>query len=155
MTGTPAMTDPVDRARILQLVPHQGAMCLWDAVEAWDAGSIRLRSGTHRDAAHPLRSGDRLRALHLCEYGAQAMAVHGGLRARAAGTRKSVIVALLAALRGVELHIERVDTLSGDLECEAHVLVEGEGSQQYGFRITHAGALLAEGRAAVMLRPAP
>ena len=147
------MTDPIDRTRILQLVPHQGAMCLWDAVEAWDAGSIRLRSGTHRDAAHPLRSGDRLRALHLCEYGAQAMAVHGGLRAAASGGAAQP--GMLVALRGVELHIERVDTLSGDLECEAHVLVEGEGSQQYGFRITHAGALLAEGRAAVMLRPAP
>ena len=147
------MTDPIDRTRILQLVPHQGAMCLWDAVEAWDAGSIRLRSGTHRDAAHPLRSGDRLRALHLCEYGALAMAVHGGLRAAASGGAAQP--GMLVALRGVELHVERVDTLSGDLECEAHVLVEGEGSQQYGFRITHAGTLLAEGRAAVMLRPAP
>ena len=147
------MTDPIDRTRILQLVPHQGAMCLWDAVEAWDAGSIRLRSGTHRDAAHPLRSGDRLRALHLCEYGAQAMAVHGGLRAAASGGAAQP--GMLVALRGVELHVERVDTLSGDLECEAHVLVEGEGSQQYGFRITHAGTLLAEGRAAVMLRPTP
>ena len=147
------MTDPIDRTRILQLVPHQGATCLWDAVEAWDAGSIRLRSGTHRDAAHPLRSGDRLRALHLCEYGAQAMAVHGGLRAAASGGAAQP--GMLVALRGVELHVERVDTLSGDLECEAHVLVEGEGSQQYEFRITHAGTLLAEGRAAVMLRPAP
>ena len=147
------MTDPIDRTRILQLVPHQGAMCLWDAVEAWDAGSIRLRSGTHRCAAHPLRSGGRLRALHLCEYGAQAMAVHGGLRAAASGGAAQP--GMLVALRGVELHVERVDTLSGDLECEAHVLVEGEGSQQYEFRITHAGTLLAEGRAAVMLRPAP
>ncbi len=153
MTGTSPVTDPIDRTRILQLVPHQGAMCLWDAVEAWDAGSIRLRSGTHRDVAHPLRSGDRLRALHLCEYGAQAMAVHGGLRAAASGGTAQP--GMLVALRGVELHVERVDTLSGDLECEAQVLVEGEGSQQYGFRITHAGTLLAEGRAAVMLRPAP
>ena len=94
-----------------------------------------------------------MRALHLCEYGAQAMAVHGGLRAAASGGAAQP--GMLVALRGVELHIERVDTLSGDLECEAHVLVEGEGSQQYGFRITHAGTLLAEGRAAVMLRPAP
>ena len=85
MTGTPAMTDAIDRARILQLVPHQGDMCLWDAVDAWDGDSIRLRSATHHDPAHPLRSGDRLRALHLCEYGAQAMAVHGGLRAAASG----------------------------------------------------------------------
>ena len=79
------MSHPVlDRAGILALVPHQGAMCLWDEVLAWDDTTVRLRAGNHRDPAHPLRGADgRLRALHLCEYGAQAMAVHGGLRARA------------------------------------------------------------------------
>ena len=143
----------LDREAILALVPHAGAMCLWDEVLAWDAQRIRLRAGNHRDTSHPLRNGGRLHALHLCEYGAQAMAVHGGLRAQAAGGRARP--GMLVALRGVELHVERIDTLPGDLECEARVLVEGEGSQQYGFRITHAGTLLAEGRAAVMLRPAP
>ena len=145
---------PVGRDAILALVPHAGAMCLWDEVREWDAHRIRLRAGNHRDPAHPLRSGDgRLRALHLCEYGAQAMAVHGGLRAAASGG--AAPPGMLVALRGVELHVERIDTLPGDLECEARVLVEGEGSQQYGFRITHTGTLLAEGRAAVMLRPTP
>ena len=75
----------IGRSEILTLVPHQGAMCLWDEVIDWDARAIRLRAHNHRDPAHPLRSGERLRAVHLCEYGAQAMAVHGGLRARAAG----------------------------------------------------------------------
>src|SRR3546814_7992464 len=41
----------------------------------------------------------------------------------------------------------RIDDLPGALECEAEVLVEAEGNQQYGFRIHHAGTLLAEGRA--------
>ena len=141
------------REAIEALVPHAGAMCLWDEVVSWDGDRIVLRADNHRDPAHPLRSGERLRALHLCEYGAQAMAVHGGLRAAASGG--AAPPGMLVALRGVELHVERIDTLAGDLECEARVLVEGEGSQQYSFRITHAGTLLAEGRAAVMLRPAP
>ena len=89
--------------------------------------------------------------MHLCEYGAQAMAVHGGLRAREAGGIAKP--GLLVALRGVELHCLRIDDLPGALECEAEVLAEGEGSQQYAFRISHAGTLLAEGRAAVMLQP--
>ena len=72
--------------RIAALIPHQGGMCLWDEVVDWDAGTIRLRSRGHRDPAHPLRSHGRLRAVHLCEYGAQAMAVHGGLRASVGGT---------------------------------------------------------------------
>lgn len=139
----------IGRDAIAALIPHQGAMCLWDEVVDWDARRISLRADNHRDPAHPLRSGDRLRSVHLCEYGAQAMAVHGGLRAQASGGRASP--GMLVALRAVELHVARVDDLPGALECEAEVLVEAEGSQQYAFRIRHAGTLLAEGRAAVML----
>ena len=139
----------IGRDEILTLVPHQGAMCLWDAVIDWDAARLRLRSGTHRDPAHPLRSDGRLRALHLCEYGAQAMAVHGGLRARASAG--AVRPGMLVALRGVALHVARIDDLAGDLVCEAEVLVESDDSQQYAFRIVCDDRLLAEGRAAVML----
>jgi len=140
----------IGRDDILALIPHQGTMCLWDEVIEWDAQRIRLRAGNHRNVAHPLRSGGMLRAIHLCEYGAQAMAVHGGLRARASGSVAKP--GLLVALRGVQLHVARIDDLPGALECEAEVLVEAEASQQYGFRIHHAGTLLAEGRAAVMLQ---
>lgn len=146
------MSKPVlGRDRIVALVPHQGAMCLWDEVLAWDAQTIHLRAGNHRDPAHPLRSDGRLRAVHLCEYGAQAMAVHGGLRAGEGGgaARPGVLV----ALRGVTLHVARIDDLVGALECEAKLLAEGEASQQYAFRIHHAGAVIAEGRAAVVLQP--
>lgn len=139
----------VDRAAILSLVPHQGAMCLWDEVVEWSADAIRLRARNHRDPTHPLRRGDRLHALHLCEYGAQAMAVHGGLLARERGG--AAAPGMLVALRGVELHATRIDDLPGVLECEARALVQGETGQQYAFRISHAGILLAEGRAAVVL----
>ena len=146
------MKEPIGRAEILALVPHQGAMCLWDEVVAWDAGRIALRARNHRDPAHPLRSDGRLRAVHLCEYGAQAMAVHGGLRARESGA--PVRPGMLVALRSVALHRARIDDLEGPLEGEAELLMEGEASQQYAFRIHHDGLLLAEGRAAVMLADA-
>ena len=147
MSGTGEMN--LGRDGILALVPHQGAMCLWDEVVDWNAEGIVLRAGNHRDTAHPLRSADgRLRALHLCEYGAQAMAVHGGLRARAGGGVARP--GLLVALRGVELHCERIDDLGGDLECEASVLIDGDAGWQYAFRIRHAGETIAVGRAAVM-----
>ncbi len=55
------------------------------------------------------------------------------------------------ALRGVELKVARIDDLPGLLECRAEVLMETDDSQQYAFRIEHAGTLLAQGRAAVML----
>ncbi|MGH8030964.1 MAG: phosphotransferase [Luteimonas sp.] len=139
----------IARDEIIRLIPHQGAMCLWDEVVDWNDACIRLRARNHRDAAHPLRLQDRLRAVHLCEYGAQAMAVHGGLRARASGgaARPGVLV----ALRGVTLSVARIDDLQHDLDCSAQVLVEAEASQQYRFRIVCGDRLLAEGRAAVML----
>jgi len=144
--------SPIDRATIMAMIPHQGAMCLWDAVTAWDDAQLSLRSASHRDRTNPLRSDGRLRALHLCEYGAQAMAVHGGLRARDSGA--PVRPGMLVALRGVQLHVAHVDDLAGDLVCTAEVLVESEDSQQYAFRIECDGVVLAEGRAAVMLGPA-
>ena len=140
----------LDRAAIEALVPHKYAMCLWDEVVDWDARRIRLRASSHRDPAHPLRGAAGLRAVHLCEYGAQAMAVHGGLLARAAGG--AARPGFLVALRGVRLAIDRIDGLPGPLECEAEQLAAGEASQQYAFRIQHAGTFLAEGRATAMLR---
>jgi predicted hotdog family 3-hydroxylacyl-ACP dehydratase len=162
----------VTREQILSMIPHQGGMCLWDRVLHWDAGSVQLQAGNHRDPEHPLRHNGQLGAIHLCEYGAQAMAVHGGLRARDHGGRAAPGV--LVALRDVQLHVSRIDQLPGLIQAHAaahhaapparpappgliqahaQVLVEAEASQQYGFRILHEGQLLAEGRAAVMLQP--
>ena len=140
----------IGRDAILAMIPHQGAMCLWDAVTDWDDARIRLRSAGHRDPAHPLRSDGKLRAVHLCEYGAQAMAVHGGLLAQMSGA--SVRKGFLVALRGVTLHVARIDDLPGELIGHAELLVQGEDSHQYAFRIECAGELIAEGRAAVMLQ---
>src|SRR2546429_9635671 len=60
-------------------------MCLLDEVTRWDDRSIMSVSNTHRDPANPLRRQGRLSAVHAFEYGAQAAAVHGGFRGRAAG----------------------------------------------------------------------
>ena len=78
------------------------------------------------------------------------MAVHGGLRGAAAGGEPKV--GFLVALRDVQLHVARIDDLADALECEAELLAESAASQQYSFRIVHAGDVVAEGRAAVMLQ---
>ncbi|APP78968.1 hypothetical protein [Xanthomonas hortorum] len=137
------------RDAIAALIPHQGNMCLWEEVVEWNAQRVVLRSHAHRSEAHPLRANGRLRALHLCEYGAQAMAVHGGLLGRASG--KPVRPGMLVALRAVELHVAYLDALPDAIVCEAQVLMQAEDSQQYSFRLMHQDQLLAEGRATVML----
>ncbi len=132
-----------------ELLPHRGAMCLLEAILAWDDATLRARAVSHRDPRNPLRSDDRLRALHACEYAAQAMAVHGGLLARRAGRRAPPGV--LAALRDVRLHVARLDDLPGALEVEVRQLLAEASGWLYAFRVVHAETLLAEGRATILM----
>lgn len=140
----------LDRALILSLIPHQGSMCLHDEVLDWNDQRVRLRSAGHRDARHPLRHRDQLHAIHLCEYGAQAMAVHGGLLARQSGQRAAA--GFLVSLRQVQLLCARIDLLTGDVITSAERLLDNGSSWQYAFDIHHQDVLIASGRAAVMLR---
>ena len=135
------------------LIPHQGSMCLLDAVVEFTAETIRARSDSHRRTDNPLRSDGILRAAHLCEYGAQSMAVHGALLARAAG--HAAAPGFLVSLRGVTLAVSRIDDLAGPLEVFGERLLGSESSWQYAFRIEHAGIESASGRAAVMLVEGP
>jgi predicted hotdog family 3-hydroxylacyl-ACP dehydratase len=134
-------------ARIAGLIPHAGAMCLLERIERWDESSVTLATSTHRDPANPLADRSGLRSIHLCEYGAQAMAVHGGLMAQADGRRASP--GLLVSLRDVELHRDFVHDLDGELHVEARRIQASESAWQYSFRVVHAGTLLAQGRATV------
>lgn len=134
----------------MQLIPHAGAMCLLDEVVDWDARHLHARSASHRRADNPLRADGMLHAVNLCEYAAQAMAVHGALRTREAGS--AARPGLLVALRDVALHVERIDDLPGRLQVHVESLLALADSLQYAFRVEHRGSVLASGRAAVMLR---
>jgi len=140
---------PSTQPPISSLIPHQGSMCLLERVVHWDDQSIRLATQSHRSPQNPLRHDGQLKAVHLCEYGAQAMAVHGALRAQTQGT--TAAPGMLVSLRSVQFHCDRVDDLTDALDVEATCLQSSVSSQQYSFRITHADRLLAEGRAAVVL----
>jgi predicted hotdog family 3-hydroxylacyl-ACP dehydratase len=142
----------IDHSDIEELTPHKGAMCLLDRVLAWDARTIRLSTRTHTDIANPLRSAAGLRAIHLCEYGAQAMAVHGALVTRAQRQNSQIKPGMLASLRAVKLHCEFIHDLSSELIVEAECIHAGDPLLQYGFRVFHNEVLLAEGRATVVLQ---
>jgi predicted hotdog family 3-hydroxylacyl-ACP dehydratase len=140
----------VDRAVIAQLIPHQGAMSLLDHVASWNETSIVALATSHRSMDHPLRSHGRLRAVHLCEYGAQAAALHGGLIARAAGTVAAP--GYLVSLRNVRLACQRIDDLDGELQIRSELLLQDSSSWQYQFEASHAGSQLATGRLAIIRR---
>lgn len=138
----------IERDRILELIPHQGRMCLLDGVERWDDDSVRCVSRSHLDPANPLRRDGRLSAIHALEYGAQAMAVHGGLLNAAAGRRPAP--GLLVAARDLRLTVEHLDDIAEPLQVEARRMLADGGNLIYSFSVRVGERELASGRATVM-----
>jgi predicted hotdog family 3-hydroxylacyl-ACP dehydratase len=141
---------PINKSEIRKLIPHTGLMCLLDRVIKWDDRSIVCASDTHRDPANPLRRDGRLSALHAFEYGAQAAAVHGGLRACSVG--KVAPPGYLAALRDAHLHVARLDDIPSPLQVYASRLFGDNVNTVYECRISAGDVLLADGRITIMLR---
>ncbi len=137
---------PASREEVARWLPHQGAMCLLDRVEACDAASIACGATSHRHPAHPLRRDGVLPAVCGLEYALQAMALHGALTAGAAQGQ-----GFLAALSGVEMAVERLDDVAGDLRIAATALVQESRGFIYGFEVTGDGRLLLSGRATAVL----
>lgn len=123
-------------------------MCLLDGVTEWDTQHIRCTATSHREANNPLRAHDRLGAACGIEYAAQAMAAHGALLVAANSVPRA---GYLASVRGVELHVARLDDLDADLDIEAERLSGDDNIIIYGFRVSTAGRALLSGRATVVL----
>lgn len=141
-------TDTVDAAEIRRLIPHGGSMCLIEQVVQWDRQTIHCRTRTHLDRAHPLRRDGGLSALHLVEYGAQTMAIHGGLEARSRGA--TAAPGLLVSVRDLRLEVQQIDDLDGPLELHAEQQLASASGWLYAFRALCGERLLGSGRIAVM-----
>jgi len=145
-----AHDPPINKAEIRTLIPHSGLMCLLDEVAQWDDRSIVCITNTHRDPVNPLRRGGRLSGLHAFEYGAQAAAVHGGLRARLMDTVAAP--GYLAALRDGRLHVSRLDNIQLPLRICATRLFGDRANTVYEFLISSANVVVAEGRIIIVER---
>jgi predicted hotdog family 3-hydroxylacyl-ACP dehydratase len=148
--STPPAT--LDAAGIARRIPHAGRMCLLDRLLAWSPQTIVCEATGHTAPDHPLRSASGLLAPAAIEYAAQAMALHGALIHEAqADPGAGPTPGFLASVRGVHLHVPRLDTLTAPLQVQAERLA-GEGHHiLYRFTV-HAGPQpVAEGRAAVVL----
>ena len=140
----------LDRAGIAARIPHQGTMCLLDRVLDWDADHIRCAAQSHRAADNPLRAHGRLGAACGIEYAAQAMAVHGALCA-AAGSPLPPRRGMLTSVRGVALHVPRLDDVAADLVVQAERVSGDGGAAAYAFSLRAGELVLVEGRATVIL----
>lgn len=139
------------RQELESLIPHAGTMCLLDTVESWDETRIHCSSRGHLSPRHPLLRNGRLSALHGCEYGAQAMAVHGGLLARADGQPPPA--GYLAALRQVRLNVLELSNISETLQVYAERVHAEGGNLIYRFRLMAGESELLSGQATVMPPP--
>lgn len=145
----------LDRDEIARRIPHQGTMCLLDAVLAWDHDLISCRATSHRAPEHPLRAHGRLGAACGVEYAAQAMAVHGALVAECqdggnAGSPPAR-AGYLASVRAVTLHVERLDTVPGPLTVNAQRITGDSNTVLYHFAVQDGAQPLLSGRAVVVL----
>jgi predicted hotdog family 3-hydroxylacyl-ACP dehydratase len=140
-----------DRQRIEKLIPHAGGMCLLERIVEWDDERIVCSTMSHCDPANPLRLGDRLAAVHLVEYGAQAMAVHGGLLAEREGGRAAP--GMLVSIRDLQLEINRLDGHSAPLTIAATKLVADGSGWMYSFVATVGETSIGSGRVAVLAIP--
>lgn len=138
----------LDRAAIAARIPHSGTMCLLAAAVDWSETAISCIATSHADPANPLRADGRLGATTGIEYAAQAMALHGALLADSAGAPRQ---GYLTSVRGVTLHVARLDDLPGQLDVHVERLSGDANNVLYRFVVSHAGRCLLEGRAAVVL----
>ena len=136
----------LDRDAIAGLLPHGGKMVLLDRVQRWTEHEITCQTASHRWADNPLRRNARLSALCGVEYGAQAMAIHGALVSGDGGGP-----GVLASLRKVRCHVERLDAIPGDLTVEAKLMIGRQRGFIYAFSLRSEDRPLLDGQAAVFL----
>ena len=141
----------LDHAGIARRVPHSGNMCLLDKLLSWTPDRIDCSATSHRDAGNPLRLNGQLPAVTAIEYASQAMALHGTL---SAAPGSPPVPGFLAAVRGVQQHVARLDDLPGELRVSATKLLGDARQAQYEFLLADTtGRPLVQGRATVVLNP--
>lgn len=142
------MAPELDHSWIAAHVPHQGSMCLLDRVLEWNGQRIVCEAVSHTDLANPLRDAGRLGAATGVEYAAQAMAVHGALLAQ---TDAAPTQGYLTSVRGLSLHVDRLDDVPGPLRVTAERLSGDARLILYQFSLHCGECCLIEGRASVVL----
>ena len=138
----------LDRAWIVAHIPHQGGMCLLDAVDSWNEAGIVCRANSHRLLDNPLRTGDSLGIANGIEYAAQAMAVHGALLASDENVPAS---GFLTSMRDVQWNCIRLDDIESDLTIRAERISSNGNNVLYSFAVNATGTTVMSGRASVMI----
>jgi predicted hotdog family 3-hydroxylacyl-ACP dehydratase len=138
----------LDRSQIGRLVPHAGAMCLLELVNAWDERTIHCR-GAAPHAGHPLARDGVVPAIMACEYAAQATAVHGALLDDARESRPG----MLAKIMDVDIHAPSFPD-GAQVNVRAELLGRVAAGCLYAFAVDAGPGPVASGRLMVSFAPA-
>lgn len=140
----------IDRAWIQRHIPHQGTMCLLEAVRHWDDTEIQCYARSHTAMENPLRNSHGLPISAGIEYAAQAMAVHGALLAP---PNQLAQVGYLTSVRNVQWWARLLDDAGAEITVHASRISGNEVSLLYDFRVLCSDRVLLSGRAGVMTKP--
>ncbi len=144
-TGKMMNNKVLNQTEFAHLIPHAGSMLLIEQVDLWSDKQICCSTQSHLASDNPLRLNNSLSAMHLIEYGAQSMAIHGGLLSGRSSP------GFLAAVRGAHFHIDNLDHITGTLYIVASAELKIENGAVYSFRITDShDTLLLDARATVI-----
>jgi predicted hotdog family 3-hydroxylacyl-ACP dehydratase len=139
----------LDRAWIAAHIAHQGSMCLLDCVDMWSEDEVICRALSHRSVDNPLRAGGRLGMSSGIEFAAQAMAVHGALRAK---NNALPTVGFLTSVRDVRWHRDRLDDIASDLVVHVVRISDNQTSMLYQFSLRANDTVLLSGRASILIK---
>jgi predicted hotdog family 3-hydroxylacyl-ACP dehydratase len=143
------MKTLLNATEIAARVPHHGTMCLLHVLHEASDTHVLCSTMSHRDADNPLRSASGLLSCNAIEYAAQAMALHGAMTAASDEPPRG---GRLASVRGVKLHVPRLDEIDGPLFVHAERLAGDAGQALYRFKLLDERQnTLVQGRATVLL----
>ena len=138
----------IEHDELCSLISHSFDMCLLERVEFWNEDQIVCYSHSHLSSTNPLRREQTLSSIHLLEYAAQAMAVHGGLHGRKKGIK--ITEGYLAALRDVNIHLCELSDIKSELRIDVKKILSQDGNMIYTFSASSAETELVSGRATVV-----
>ncbi len=123
------------KSDIEALIPHAGGMCLLEQVLSYTDEEIICRTQSHLDVGNPLKTDGKLSKMHLIEYGAQAIAVHGGLMELSLATVEPKL-GYIAMVKSVKWGV--FNPFTDFLEVKATAIMADEMSKLYAFCVTDA-----------------
>ena len=124
----------IGKDEIRELIPHAGQMCLLEKVIEWDDNRIVCSGDTHQNSDNPLRNDQGLPITALIEYGAQAMAIHGGIMAKK--ENRKIQSGYIATLRNVSItSVADASRIKTSLRVEAIKKMSSGGNMIYTFTV--------------------